>query len=429
MKKHAGMIMIILLAIAALALWYAHASHFPLWGGLALNARTLGKIAGLIGMTLFSINMVLSARLKFLEPYFEGLPNIYKKHHLIGSIAFGLLLFHPVFLGAQFLPVSVALAAQFFIPSFSNLPTLFGSLALSVMVIALFITFYVNIAYPRWKFSHQFLGLAFALAGMHVFLIPSDVSRYLPLKFFMFLLFAAGVAAFIYRSLLGRFLVRRYTYIVQEVISRGAGIAEISLSPLGSAMPYRAGQFVFVSFLNKNISAEPHPFSVISKENDPDLRLAVKKLGDFTQKIDQVPTGSEVRLEGAYGNFASMGNSNRDQIWIAGGIGITPFLSMARSLPGKEKIDLYYAVRNEGEAVFKQDLAQIAASRPSFKIIPFFSDTRGRLTAQEVNKTSGLKGKEIYICGPTAMMQNLRSQLNRLGVSNNVIHSEEFALR
>lgn len=432
MKKYLGVITIILLVLISLFIWYFNASNLPLWTNISIILRTLGRMTGIVGMVLFAINMILSARVKFLEPYFQGLPNLYNKHHLIGAIAFGLILFHPLFLGAQFLSVSIVVAAQFFIPNSKNLPLLGGIIALGIMIISLFITFYIRVTYQRWRFSHQFLGLAFIIASLHMFFIPSDVSNYSSLFWYMLVLVILGVSAFLYRSLFGRFFVKKYSYIVKNVTNKNNSITEIILSPVGQPMPYKAGQFAFVSFRAKNFSSEPHPFSIISKEGDTEIGFAIKKLGDYTNFLNQIPIESSVLLEGAYGEFSQMAkNKNNDQIWISGGIGVTPFISMARSLAINETkhIDLYYCVQSQEEAVYLDIFEEIAKERNTFRVISSYSKEQGYLTAQKIEELSGnLTNKEIYICGPVPMMQILRHQLITIGIPNNQIHSEEFNL-
>lgn len=432
MKKYLGVVVIIFLVLIPLFIWYLNASNLPLWTNVSVILRTLGRITGIAGMVLFAINMILSARLKFLEPYFQGLPNLYNKHHLIGAIAFGLILFHPLFLGAQFLSVSIIVAAQFFIPNFKNLPLLGGMISLGIMILSLFITFYIRVAYQYWRFSHQFLGLAFIIASLHMFFISSDVSNYSPLFWYMLVIVILGILSFLFRSLFGSFFVKKYSYIVKNVINKNNSIVEIILSSVGQPMLYKSGQFAFVSFQAKNFSSEPHPFSIISKEGDPEISFAIKKLGDYTNFLNQIPIGSSVLLEGAYGEFSKMArNKNSDQIWISGGIGVTPFISMTKSLSTGEtkNIDFYYCVQSQEEAVYLDVFQKIAKERNTFRIISSYSNEQGYLTAQKINELSqNLTNKEIYICGPVPMMQILRSGLIAIGVSNDQIHSEEFNL-
>jgi predicted ferric reductase len=134
--------------------------------------------------------------------------------------------------------------------------------------------------------------------------------------------------------------------------------------------------------------------------------------------------GTEAEIEGPFGKFSNP-LQDKAQIWIAGGIGITPFLSMARSLTGSEpQIDLYYCFKEQSEAVFVEELHHLAKIHHNFRVIPFCSSTQGRIDVSFLEKESkGLNGKEIFICGPITMIHSLSSSLNKQHV-----HMEEFEL-
>jgi predicted ferric reductase len=157
----------------------------------------------------------------------------------------------------------------------------------------------------------------------------------------------------------------------------------------------------------------------------------VKTLGDYTKSLAALRPGTVAVVEGAYGKFSYKNYRNPNQIWIAGGIGITPFLGMAESLGTEEHtIDLYYAVKHESELVDLGELLRIGEWQyHKFRTIPVVNDKDGLITAKLVNeKSGGVEGKDIFLCGPPGMMKNLRSQFRDLGVANSKIHSEEFSI-
>jgi predicted ferric reductase len=138
-------------------------------------------------------------------------------------------------------------------------------------------------------------------------------------------------------------------------------------------------------------------------------------------------------VEGAYGRFSYGNFGNSQQIWVAGGIGITPFLSMARALgPDVARVDLYYSVKNESELVGLAELQAVQASGQNqvFRLFPFVADKQGFLTAAYIDQYSGgLQGKDVLLCGPPPMMKALKKQLRDLGVPRRRVHSEEFSLQ
>ena len=115
---------------------------------------------------------------------------------------------------------------------------------------------------------------------------------------------------------------------------------------------------------------------------------------------------------------------------MAGGIGVTPFLSMARSLRDGEgpAVDFYYCVEHAEEAHFLDELRAIAAGRDDFRVVLVPRDREGFLTAMRVaEEDRDLRSSDVLICGPPAMIDSLRSQLTALGLRGERIHAEEFA--
>jgi predicted ferric reductase len=417
------------LALAPVFFWLAAQ---PLTSRLIDWQTTLtsvGQLLGLIGMAMFSLNLVLSARLKILEPYFDGLNRIYLNHHTFGATAFILLLFHPLLLVTKYIPISLTAAAEFFLPS-GNSAVTYGIFGLSLMMVLLAITFYGKFPYQSWKSTHQYLGLAFFLASLHVFFITSDVSRALPLRVYMLTLVAFGLAGIIYRTLLSNLLVLKYRYQVKAVREVNNVVLEIELAPKGKTMAYRPGQFIFISFSQPGISGEYHPFTISSSPLETGLRLTVKHLGDFTGDLRALTAGSDARIEGPFGKFSFLEVELKRQIWVAGGIGITPFLSMARSLKKYSGygVDLFYCVKTAAEAVFIGELEAIAKETGQLRVILFCADEKGYISAEQIDKTCGLAGKEIFVCGPAPLMKSLKDQFDGLKIPRWRVHSEEFAI-
>jgi len=429
-KNNLGWLIIIFLSLLPIIFWYFSK---PIISARFVNSTvaltSLGQITGLVGMAMFSLTLILSSRLKFLENYFGGLNKIYITHHLFGSTAFILLLFHPLILAGKFAQVSIRSAALFLLPS-SDWPINFGIIALLLMMILLVLTFFIKLPYQIWKFSHKFLGFAFFFAALHSFFIPSDISRDPILRIYILALAGMGIIAFIYRAVLAKFFVRYFEYSVEKVKILAENVVEIIMSAKGKRINFTPGQFVFVSFAGNNISTEPHPFSISSAVSEGNLKLTIKSLGDYTSQLKNLKAGVLAKIEGPFGKFSYQNVENKNQIWIAGGIGITPFLSMARSLENTEyKIDLYYCVNNEKEAVFLEELLKISQQNLNFRVVPFYSEKQGFINAESIQKISGeLNNKEIFLCGPPAMMKSLREQFLKLKISRKNIHSEEFQL-
>ncbi len=428
-----GVFWISVLTAAPVLIWFSMQPLQMRFGSFELVMTSLGQLTALAGMALFSINLALSGRFKFLEKYFNGLNRMYIVHHIVGGLAFVLLLGHPFFLVIRFIPTSVKFAFSFLF-GFSDWAVTLGEISLLVMIVLLAITFYARWRYESWKLSHQWLGLAFFIGGLHMFFIPSDVSASILLRVYMLGLAGLGLIVFLYRTVFKLDRKKEFDYVVENVSRASESVVFIDLLPQGKRMEFSPGQFVFLRFLGKQVSGESHPFSVTSVPSSDRLSVGVKALGDFTSTLYFLGKGTKVRIEGPFGAFIYSRSSNCRQIWVAGGIGITPFLSMAREVAGdsrnKYDIDLYYSVKERSEAVFLDELVSIAREKPNFRVFPFYSGESGRITADFIGQHSADCAKrEVFLCGPPMFMKALRKQLREKGILNRNIHSEEFQLQ
>jgi len=423
--------------------WLSYLPLGPRISGLYGFVGFLGKVTGIVGMMLYSINLILATRLRIFENLFGGLNRMYIAHHIIGGLALILLVFHPLFLSLRYLTISLHQAAIELLPVLTQVDRSgwarnFGIISLFGMVLLLIITFFAKLPYRLWFFTHRFLGVFFFVGGLHVFLVSSDTNTSGFLRWYMLGFALVGTVAYAYRSLLGRILIRKYHYIVKQVLVVGGNVAQVVMEPAGRTLSFEAGQFMFIRFKSpgqKSITSEWHPFSISSAPGEEFLRIDAKVLGDYTKALMDLKPGAQAEIEGAYGRFSYQNYDNPNQIWVAGGIGITPFLSMARSLKGKNHsanlhIDMYYSVKAKEELVDYGTLHSVAYFNPKiFRLFPHVSKDNGMLTAEIIaQKSGGVAGKDIYICGPPPMMKAMKEQFVRLGVPKKNIHSEEFSM-
>jgi predicted ferric reductase len=430
LSNNLGLVSVLVLSFFPALLWLSTQSIAIKFSNSSLALTSLGQITGLIGMAMISVAIILSARTAFMDKLFNGLDNLYKIHRGIGIVSFIFLLIHPLTLALSYMPFSEQSAALFFLPG-PDLAKNLGILALLLMMILLIITAFAKIKYQVLKFSHKFFGAVFIFSVLHTLFVQSDVSRNVFIHWYMLGLMAAGLVAFSYKTLLGKILVEKYIYSVKEVNQMQCKTTEIVMAPVGKRMEYSPGQFIFVSFSGANIGSEQHPFSIASTPFEPELRIMVKALGDYTSQISKLPVGTRAEIEGPSGVFNYSKAKSKNQIWIAGGAGIAPFIGMARDLKNAKgyNIDLYYCAGTKKDIISIDELSKITAPSGSFRFIPFCQDEKGYLDAEKIIKTSGmLEGKDIFFCGPPPMVKNLKGQLKKIKIPENKIHSEEFEM-
>lgn len=393
--------------------------------GFVTSWLLVSQLFSLVGVTLLCLSFVLSSRWRFVETWFGGLDKVYRLHHLLGGLAFVLLLHHPIFLILEVLP-DLNFAWKYLWLS-SLLPYNWGILSLYSMTLMLILTLLINLPYSLWKKTHEFMGLALLFAGFHIITITSDVSRYLPLRWWIISLLLLAAYAAIYRRFLYGLIGPKYHYVIDSIRQIG-DVYAIDMLPVGDRLSFNAGQFVFAKFLD--LGNESHPFSLASGSGENYLRLVVKILGDYTWQLGSLHEGSSVTLWGPYGKFGDGTLGQKPLIWIAGGIGITPFLSLLTDeleTPKTRRIDLFYCVGSAEEAVFDQEIKTLSAKKPNIIYHPYPSNVCGHLDAQKLSEIcGGLRDKKIMLCGPLGMMNSLATQLKAAGVKNQNILFEDF---
>jgi predicted ferric reductase len=196
-------------------------------------------------------------------------------------------------------------------------------------------------------------------------------------------------------------------------------------------MTFAPGQFVALALGGSN-GWQRHPFSVSSAPSDPRLELMIKASGDYTRDLyDELRPGIPAKLAGPFGGF-DYRQGGHDQIWIAGGIGVTPFLSWIRSIDGAfdRQVDFFYAVDHAQDAVNLDEIRRVADRHPSLRIHLVTTDTDGRLTpAAVMHDVSPDLSPWVYMCGPPPMMNAFSAGFRKLGVPASRIRWEQFDVR
>jgi predicted ferric reductase len=219
--------------------------------------------------------------------------------------------------------------------------------------------------------------------------------------------------------------------VVQSAQHVAADMVEISLAPLGGPVAVTAGQFVLVAFFAGSGfrgCGEFHPFTVSSVENGGHIRIAVKALGDCTQHIQSLEPGVTARVHGGFGEFLAH-RPAMPQLWIAGGIGITPFLAVLREGLVSQPTKLLYLYRAETSAAFVQELQDRAGADPRLSLQAMQVDNAHADFEALLPDASELSRHECYLCGPPGMIAALKPALLHRGITPRHIHFENFGFR
>lgn len=284
--------------------------------------------------------------------------------------------------------------------------------------------------YERWRIGHRFTGLFVALATVHAALVDPVLHQSQLLLAAELLAGGVGVAAYLYRELLAPRLTPVYHYTVQEARQLNQNTIEVGLKPVGTPLRFTAGQFILLA-LGAPEQFDYHPFTVASAPTEEALRLSVKASGDDTRRLyADLRPGIDARVVGPFGMFDYRLGGPR-QVWIAAGIGITPFISWIRALNGSfdYEVDFYYSVADEAAALFADEITAAAARQPSLKLHLIRTDRDPPLTPEQVWSANPIARCSVYMCGPPAMMRTFEKELRAQGAAWNHIRWEQFGLR
>lgn len=423
--------------LLALATTTFPADSAPLW-----IVRQEGLyLTGLLSITLMSLSMLLSARPAWLEKPLGGMDRIYRLHKWSGILAVG-------FGATHWLIKQSGGLVRSFIGGEGRLPRIrfdgvlevlrgFGSdvgePALYVVLAMIAITLWRRFPYHIWRHLHRAMPVLYLMLALHAAMLSPPAYWSQPIGVLMALLLTGGVfASFI--SLAGLIGRRRQVDGAITTVSISGDVTEITCRLDEKWGSHRPGQFAFITF---DRLEGAHPFTIASADRgDQTITFCIKALGNFTRQLaQQIQVGQTVRIEGPYGRFQlKLHNPKSRQIWIAGGIGVTPFLAWLESLQANPantpKADLHYCTRDRDNDPFVERLHALCAVLPAIRLYVHSAQHGERLTAETLRLAgSSTKRAEVWFCGPSGLASALKKGLKESWGGSLRFHQEAFEMR
>jgi predicted ferric reductase len=402
------------------------------------------QLSGVLAIALMAFSTLISIRPIWLEPYFNGLDKMYRLHKWIGIVALVIAVVH--WLTAQGArggqrPQTVGAATALPDASGAAAQSLFGSLegpaiglaqpALWLLLALVAIALIKVIPYHIFALTHRLVPAVFLVLVFHSAVLMKAAYWTQPVGLLMAAIYLAGtVAALI--ALFRLIGARRKTEATVTAKTYfpdvQALLVEMQMDPGWKG--HEPGQFAFVGS-RKRWGA--HPFTIASqwRADDSKISFIVKELGDETRDLEKkLQVGTRLVVEGPYGHFNFSDNRPR-QIWVSGGIGITPFVARMKYLaqaPGQIPVDLFHSDARRSEDAYALMKADAAKSRVNLHL--FVTPEQGRVTGATIRAAvPDWKSASVWFCGPTAFAAALKLDLMRNGLASQDFHHELFDMR
>lgn len=405
--------------------------------------REFSVALGFVGLAMMALQFALTARFKTIKaPY--GADVVYHFHRQISILAFILIVVHPVLLFIpQIHPVSILNIFSPHTPWRARFAVT-SLLALSGLIVMALWRKPLKIEYTRWRIWHGVLATAaVAFAMLHVLGVNWYINE--PWKRLLWAAYSIFfVGLLFYTRVWKPWQLLRTPYRVREVKAERGGSWSLALEPAGHAgFQFQPGQFAWITAFNSPFKDAEHPFSFSSAPApDGSVRFTIKELGDFTRRIKELKPGDKVYVDGPYGAFSIDRHPDaKEFVFIAGGVGITPMVSMLHTLAqrnDRRPLLLIYGGRDLESLTLIEEIEQLK-DRLNLKVVYVLENPpadwegeKGYITREVLERWLSPQRQRdrtgIFICGPIPMMNAVEDALAKMGFFSGDVHSERFDL-
>jgi predicted ferric reductase len=410
------------------------------------------QLSGVIGFGCMSLAMILALRPRWPERWLGGLDKMYRLHKWLGIAALTAAVIHwlwaqgakwavgwgwiarPARGGAR---AEITNPVEAFFRTYRGTAEHIGEWAFYAVVLLIALALITRFSY-RWFYkTHRLIAVAYLALAFHALMLLQFNYWLTPLGVLMALLLAAGVWSAIV-VLLRRVGAARRTPGQIVALNYFPGVRALEIETEAPGWPgHKPGQFAFAM---SSAEEGAHPYTIASgwRAGQPRIRFVVKELGDHTERLrDKLRVGQPVTLEGPYGCF-TFDDDRPHQIWIGGGIGITPFIARMghmsarkddRDWPEGQQVDLFHSTTEVDEHALDK-LAEDAASA-QVRLHVLIDARDGRLTGERIRQqVPAWREASIWFCGPAGFGAALKRDFAAQGFAvEERFHQELFAMR
>ncbi|MEU9440286.1 ferredoxin reductase family protein [Streptomyces sp. NPDC048304] len=417
-----------LLAVnAAVATW------FYVQAGFASNTLiVLGRLCGLYGALLMAFQLLLVARLTWLDRRI-GMDRLTTWHRWTGFGLLWTLLTHAVFIVFGYAQAS----SMDPVNQLVNLAETVEGVLRAIVALGLIVVVGAvsarwarrRLAYETWHFLHLYTYVAVVLAFTHQVAAGTTFTSSPLARAYWYTLWGAALGA----VLLGRVVLPlwrnlRHGLRVAAVVPESDDVVSVYVTGRDlDRLPARAGQFFLWRFLTRDRWWQANPFSLSAAPDGRTLRLTAKASGDGSASLRHLGVGTRVFAEGPYGAFTALHRTRPESVLIAGGVGVTPIRALLEDMQGHAVV--IYRVSTDRDAVLYDELRDLALTKGAELHLVTGPVLPDRLAPSELDRlVPDIADRDVFLCGPPGMMTAVLRSLAELGVPKRQIHFERFSL-
>lgn len=395
---------------------------------------------GLLASSVLLIAVVAASRIRSITRAF-GIERVLLSHRWLGMLALFLVLMHTALVLIDD-PDNMVLLEFRHAPNRARAAT-GATIAMLLLCGAAVLRRRFQWRYEVWRWTHIALSTTvLVLTALHIYWLNHLIRDPAMRAWFV------GVASLLVLVLANRWVVRpalsrRGGYVVEEVRYESPTVSTLVLRPRHAwqrGMRFAPGQFAWIRLNGSGVAWEEHPFTIASNAHRPRrLEFTIRHVGDFTGALSRLTMGREVLVDGPYGSFTVDHRPRRGVLLVAGGVGLTPMMSILRTLAyrgDQRPVCLVVAARSDADLLFRDELVALAGQLP-LRVLevlseapPGWSGLRGRITTRVLALALPSRRErldvDVYLCGSPPMVAGVLRALKVLGVRPERIHTEQF---
>jgi predicted ferric reductase len=397
--------------------------------------RQLSSVTGLVALSGLAAAAALPSRLRGLTRSF-GIEAVVGLHRQLGILSTVMVALHVAAVVAAN-PAQVALLMVPTAPARAQV-AVGASVALALLVVLALERRRIAARYEVWRWLHVFLAvLVLGGSALHVLWLRHFVADPLmgPVLAVLGLLV---VAVFVVRWWGRAVLVRGGEFEVVAVRAENPTVTTLSLAPRRTGLAFAPGQFAWVRL--QRSAVEEHPFTIASSAHDPRFtEFTIRGTGDFAAGVRDLRPGESVWVDGPYGSFTCDDVPAAGLVLVAGGVGITPMMSMLRTAADRgdqRPHRLVYVARDTDDLLFRDELAVLRAyldlevtevlRRPSGAWAGATGEIDVALLTAVLGTLDAGTRTDYFLCGPPSMVADVHAALTAMAVRDDHIHTEQF---